>query len=531
MKTIRVMGTSIYRDVPLKHERESHKNATQDIFDELIVPNGFSHAPWLWVKVDSIYFSYDGEADNGKELSGRETFEWENLEREHNERETSQTNLPELGRPVSVELSVLTQKIYDYDRETVLSEEADISIAEYRPYFVSIIVKLDDNDEANRKAYEFFKEMGNRWVEADLLSTNEIDKGDNVFNASLVCSASPFQIFNKKILIKTLSGKYFFNGIDINDLVKADYNTGIFALSFKTQKDIEDEITRSWRPSGYDYIDIYNVGHGNADYIVCGKKRILYDIGYQYKKYPNNSTTLFPKATWSFSNLKPGLVILSHWDSDHFMGCVYASDDIFNVNWIAPALTRNGDSTFSLNAFRLAAFLRATGKLMLVERKSDGSFAADTGSESDYRLMLRMGASTASETGNITYRNREGLYIEIYDEDQADTLLSGDVPYNSMCDDFFGKKSIKYLHVPHHCSQMMLDKLDRSKWSGTDQYAVISTDKKKNVSAYNEHAKHRKSLGTKFGTNVRYTIGALSRNVDEIRSIRLLKDGGPQERV
>ena len=66
--------------------------------------------------------------------------------------------------------------------------------------------------------------------------------------------------------------------------------------------------------------------------------------------------------------IQPSLVIISHWDMDHFIGCVYASDDVFKVKWIATTLPEATAKDFSINAFRLATFLKATHKLMLVDK-------------------------------------------------------------------------------------------------------------------------------------------------------------------
>lgn len=490
--------------IALRYRRDEHEKRTKEIFEDLRNETRSSDDPEFFVRVEQINYSNreDGSAE-------------------------------------SVELSVFSKKIHDYDKETTLADRNDFTIRNnltlrnYRPFFVSIIVPIVD-----KRNLGFFLEMGYRWFPANIDSRRSEIPGDerrNVFDATLVCSASPFQMDRLKIRIMTGMGPFYFNGVDINDLIKADYDEKLLNSCVASATDIEAELDAAWRHSGYDYIDIYNVGHGNADYIVGGSKRILYDIGYQYRKVPSLTKPLFPKATGSFARLKPGLVVISHWDSDHFMGCVYASDDVFDVNWIAPTLTSAADKSFSLNAFRLAAFLKAIGKLMLIDRASGCGTFYNTDIYADHVLVLKMGESSKPETRNITVRNREGLFIEIYGKEHGreyvETVLAGDVPYNSMFGSLFSSPKLRFMHVPHHCSEMILDKLKTSMWTNDFSHAIISTDKDKTGTSYNENAAHRRELGKKFGTHVHYTIGDLSRNIDEIRAVRLRKDGSVQERV
>ena len=470
--------------------RVDHAARTEAIFKDLRLRQRPDDDPWIFVRVEQINYS--------------------NVE---------------VGVAESVELSVFSKKIYEYDKETILAERDDLSIKNYRPFFVSILIPIDD-----KKKLLFFTELRDRWMPAVIdLRDKEIpgDERRNVFDATLVCSASPFQIDRFRLRIVTGMGPFLFNGKDINDLVKKDYDASIMNNCVADDDDIESELNAAWSPSGYDYIDIYNVGHGNADYIVGGRRRILYDIGYQYRKLPSLTASLFPKATRSFAALRPSLVIISHWDSDHFMGCVYLDDAAFDVKWIAPTLTSASDKTFSLNSFRLAAFLKATGKLMLIDRTKIVFYNTDI--SADNWLLLKMGISHKPETRNITTRNREGLFIEIYENKCVETLLAGDVPYNSLWGSAFTSAGFHFMHVPHHCSEMILDQLAASTWSGNNRHAVISTDRA--GTGYNENAGHRQELDNKFGKNVHYTIGDLSRTPDDIRALRLCRGGSVLERT
>ena len=72
---------------------------------------------------------------------------------------------------------------------------------------------------------------------------------------------------------------------------------------------------------------------------------------------------------------------------------------------------------------------------------------------------------------------------------------------------------------------MNIDKLVSSTWIKETKHAIISTDLDKSGNGYNENADHRQELKNKFGASVHYTIGNLTNNINDLRSIRLLKNG------
>lgn len=426
-----------------------------------------------------------------------------------------------------VEFSVLTRKIYDYDKETILRYEPKrptdnsgqiekskgdnykdkgISIENYRPFFVSLTIRISEQ-ELNR-----FKDLKNRWLKAEL--HKKLKPGD--YSANLICSASPFRRSRKGIKILDDIGSFFFDSKDINNLTKADYDVNKFNNCSAKTNDIEIELDKAWSTEGYKHIDIYNVGHGNADYIVChDKKKILYDIGVHY---PGYSLKSFQKAADAFKQLKPNLVIISHWDADHYMGCVYANDDVFNVKWIAPFQFTEANDDISINLFRLAAYLMVTDKLMLVDIKNAGKLVASSGTK-DNAIKLLMGSCTScpdKETKNISKKNREGLYIELGEKDDKISVLAGDVSYNSMDNSIFSKQLI-FLHVPHHCSEMKTHRLQNSMWG---EEAVISTNCKDSLGNPDVNASHQKELSRKFN-NIHYT----SEQKGSLRSIQLHKGG------
>ena len=403
----------------------------------------------------------------------------------------------------SVVLSILTEKIYKYDKETILNNEKDsvnqkVWIEDYCPFFVSVVIPITENNAS------FFKKMDNNWVCAKFTESDE-NQNNNVFSAFLICSA-PYLIMgqNKRIEINPNQGPYLFHGQNINDLTQKNYNPQKFNSCLTTPKNIESELNKAWNYKEYDYIDIYNLGHGNADYIVSSKKRILYDIGLPRSELSLNS---YKKTKSAFKKLKPNLVIISHWDTDHYRGCVYARNSIFDVMWIAPQL----DKTINTNLFRLAAYLKVKKKLMLVSRKQAGIFQVNSNNN---LLKIRMGGGKGT-SDYVSPKNREGLYIELLRRDNTSSILAGDVPYNSMDTNIFNKE-LTFLHVPHHCSKMKLDNLQKSIGG---KYAIISSKLQPNGN-YTDNSQHLVELKNKF-KNVTHT----SEKNTKILSIRLRKIG------
>ena len=59
-------------------------------------------------------------------------------------------------------------------------------------------------------------------------------------------------------------------------------------------------------------------------------------------------------------------MVLSHWDDDHIMGCVYAPEKLFECPWIAPEIVKKN----AISAKRLAAYLTKKNKLTIIQRNS-----------------------------------------------------------------------------------------------------------------------------------------------------------------
>lgn len=477
-----------------KYNRKDHEDSIRAIFNDLVKNRRSSDDSDLFVRVEQII---------------------------------SDSNSEDCQSEYIVELSVLTPMIYEYDKETILhyktehstestrptekSESGEykkdtnkkISIENYRPFFVSVTVRISEAD------LDKFKIPENPWLKAEF--HEEPINGYYPANLILVHSSFARPIIAKRN-IRISNGSCIYNGKDINALTKEEYDINDFNKYIVAKNDVvTTELSNAWTNKGYKYIDIYNVGHGNADYIVCNdKKKILYDIGAPYRVYSLKS---FPKAEQAFRQLKPNLVIISHWDADHYMGCGYASDDIFTVKWIAPQLIKGQDN--SINLFRLVAYLTVNKKLMLIDRNSAGKLVALSGTNGN-SIKLLMGSCTAPETTNITQKNREGLYIELGEKNDKNSVLAGDVTYNSMDSSIFSNQ-LTFLHVPHHCSRMDTSELQNSVWG---EEAVISTNHDASSGKPKVDKSHQQELISKFNN-----IHCTSEQQGSLLSIRLHKSG------
>ena len=361
-----------------------------------------------------------------------------------------------------VRMSILSDEILSYDIETFRIEGREEILNRYRPYFVSFIVPIRENKLKNIYA------VGENWHEAKFINNEETVVEEGILlQGTLETSASPINCIEGKLLV--FQNKAMKK--EVLDKINNTYDPYKFPKT--DSKEIEKILNDAWSKDFPNTIDIYNIGHGNADYIRGAKHRILYDIGYNYRSFPSYNNSKYLKAVRSIRQLRPSCVILSHWDLDHIIGCAYAKQNIFCKKWIAPHLVSGKDKKASTNAIRLAHYLWVLGNLCLVDREQTNKLIATIPCRKNAEMKLWLG--DGNTTTRINRKNREGLIIQIYDKNNnlGDVLLAGDVPYQSMPDIL--KRNIDFMHVPHHCSKMELARLSAVPTGGIA--AVISTNR------------------------------------------------------
>lgn len=404
------------------------------------------------------------------------------------ETESGEIRLEEISPEYTpyISISVLTDEILRYDAEMFQVADRETLFYTYRPYFISFIVPLDQND------LSAIADLGDNWFRAhfDGPAADSTDNRSYVeLTGILETAASPVNSINQKLLIFTDSSLPQY----VLDKINSTYNPRLFVCT--DSSDIETILNNAWANNFPNIIDIYNVGHGNADYIKGKNKRILYDIGYNYRTIPACSSPKFPRATQALRQLKPCCVILSHWDLDHIIGCAYAEPEVFRVPWIAPfvALTKSKTNGGGCpNKIRLANYLHQLGNLYLVDRKQPNKLIAMISCAKDVEIRLWLGNGYDR---SITLENRRGLILEIVDRRSRNphVLLAGDVPYQCMPDIL--NVPVNFMHVPHHCSNMISARL--KKIPGVGSCAVISTNRDNN-GKINCDSVHHDELECKF---------------------------------
>lgn len=402
-----------------------------------------------------------------------------------------------------VRAEIATDHMLQYDLENLaVNEEMQPnrpSLSErYRPYMVSFLTEVPENKEI----------LSGEWFTANFQSIGNAgsiaaEAENTVYEGVLEYSASPVRYEKGRLIIfknKSIPP-------DIQKKINSMCKDADFAVS--TDGEIESILNSAWNKAALQTIDIYNLGKGNSDYIRGKGSRILYDIGYSYREFPGlKKRYRYYKACGAIRSAKPSCVILSHWDMDHIIGCVYARQSIFEVPWIAPCLEGKTGDKPSLNAYRLARYLNCLRHLWLAERSRCTLKVARIECGGGFMDLYR----GAGRDSKITKVNSEGLYLNICSDSQH-ILLAGDVPYLSMAPEVWGIP-IDFLHVPHHCSDMNLKDLIR--YSGYGAAAVVSTNWKIDkgrgqVWKQNMDEGHRTVLEDKFAKVVCTTGNNVSR--------------------
>lgn len=440
----------------------------------------------------AIYVCLDGEiAERGMEFADESSSEFHEIS--------------------TVCFSVLNDAMISYDAEMFRIEGAENLQTRYRPFFCAFNTPLDS------EIFPHIQDMNGNWYEGRIISEESDyipEDGTVILDGYLEISASPINIIKKRLIIfKDHSLKK-----EMLDSINNLYNPSIF--SHAAVSDIQEALDNAWDGCIPETIDIYNVGHGNCDYIRNGSngKRVLYDVGYNYPMVPKLHNSKYFRAVNAIRCMKPGIVIISHWDLDHFIGCAYAKKDLFNVKWIAPGLV-NGKDKAGTNAMRVAHYLDKLGNLLLVDRNQKDRLIASVDCTKGIKMNVWLGRGTSQY---ITKRNIEGLMVELVDANRnfPHILLSGDVPYGCMPTAVLGT-SVEFLHVPHHCSKMELTELKKMNSSGKGKCAIVSTNRKKDkAKSMNCDSSHKDEVRKKF-EQFYYTIEHSSGDDEHNLSIRM----------
>lgn len=416
--------------------------------------------------------------------------------------------------------SIVTYKMLDYDYTIKhLREKRILEYIGYKPYFIEFVIPVyeDGKSKCNIEIGENIKQelldfRKPHWFKARYINEAEKENSKAPYvNGKLVECASPINF--KEGCLEIVDANP--NAKDIEKKINEIYAASSFASSNEVNTVLANRIKQK-----LDIARAYNVGHGNFLYLKSNddKTNMIYDIGYitelqnRQKRQANKAAIL----------IKPSIVIISHWDSDHYYGA-YANKELMEVPWIAPDCAENG----YIAAKRLIRFLKYSNEMYLVERlhstkpsvANNQPFAElilqNKKTNAIFKLEIYRGSG--KET-NITSKNCEGLVVKITNGDII-TLMCGDVPYSCLPDTLTNKKCYNYLIVPHHCREMSVTKL-KSIYS-VENAIICEGDKVAN--------NHYDTLSNDLKSDIHFTYEAklsIDFRLDESKPIVIVNCGG-----
>jgi beta-lactamase superfamily II metal-dependent hydrolase len=405
------------------------------------------------------------------------------------------------GRNI-IKLEIISDDIMNYDRYVfdILRSESNNTIKDtireiYRPYLLEYYIDLDEKDE---RQSNFLQQMfqGNGWYGAYLVDENtDIDSSDSIiFKGVFAHSTSPVEYENRKLVIKAnKADKVAF------DKINKTYDTS--KINPADDNEIKMKLKELFEGVSFVKTDVYKVGNGNCIINYVNKneedeeRRFFYDIGYGTGactgvKYKDALESINSKT---ISNLN--CIILSHWDTDHFNGYVYANENIYNIMWIAPFIENKEKK---LNAKRLMSYLDSINRLMVVAR-NPARKAIEIVCSVNSKMILYVGGKKRGIDNKITSCNREGIALYMENDKTSSgkirCLMLGDVPYKSLPEaaNFSGENPYDYLVAPHHGAEMDCSLLQKPNVPDKNRgQAVICCDGNSENNRPNE--KHLKAL-------------------------------------
>lgn len=401
-------------------------------------------------------------------------------------------NLSELeGLCKVAKLNVMTRSMLEYD-ESYFFETSFQKPDEYRPYFYSYIVYMDAQSDIN--AFNRLREMESKWFIADFKKTNHL--GWYEYYGAIEKSASPVIIRNRRIYI---------SDEELDQTTVDRINN-----AYPVKKASNDSLVRNCIKAILNNVHftssrVYKIGNGNLISLNGNSFVMMYDIGYHSIQSKDEKRTKYGNAIKSFKSIKPNVVILSHWDDDHIMGCAYARSELFECPWFAPEIEKKN----AIGAKRLAAYLTVKNKLTVIQRQKDARKLVEIcGTNS----VINFYVGENKKKGSITKENCGGIVVEIKNRNRGKTvesLFCGDVPYEAISTVLWNCRSIGYdnLLVPHHGSKMECKSLKIKQHAN----AIVCGNNKKN----RPECSHKNSLeaGGK-GYNIQVTEDAKNSWID-----------------
>lgn len=371
-----------------------------------------------------------------------------------------------------IQFSIVTDAMLKYD--SIMAE-----IDGYRPYFFSFIASYDKKFiSIIKEQYNKNDEGKNTWFLATFMEEVPIDRVLYQLEGNIEFAASPCIYLKGKITIVDE---------EIDENIIKSINDTTYAITVNTDTEVQSNLETVLGGVTFDHAYIYKIGHGNLVRI-CGKDQIddncitqdfsiLFDVGTHWGR-PTWKVNHYKNAILAIKRNTPDVVILSHWDADHFMGVVHSKGDIFERKWFVPEIT-NGNA----NAMRVVAYLHCKGNLTVVKRELTEGIVAlipirtsmtPTSSIQGYLALCR-GQNRVLDVTNMSKENCGGLSL-VYRFGDIKSVFCGDSPY--MAGErilWSGSKIYDYLIVPHHARRMTVNPYLTYNINGG--YAIYCRDK------------------------------------------------------
>lgn len=254
-----------------------------------------------------------------------------------------------------LDISIITESLLQYDKKMLTKDNC----ANYKPYFLEFFCDAGQNESVKKLVYKYT----GKWVEAKLQNCTDEDNPD-VINGTLLISMSPFKKRGKGLI-------YNANELDAEKIKQLEkYEIDHNSILLKNEEDANyiklRECLNIHRLSDNYKIRVYNVGQGNCIYLRDSSskeitKRVLFDIGVTITQDVDIEAIKLRAA--SLSQIKPDIMILSHWDLDHLLGVYLVEEKSYADIWIAPDYE---ERKINQSIKRLTKYLCLNGKLSLI---------------------------------------------------------------------------------------------------------------------------------------------------------------------
>jgi beta-lactamase superfamily II metal-dependent hydrolase len=204
--------------------------------------------------------------------------------------------------------------------------------------------------------------------------------------------------------------------------------------------------------SGKTYVNIRNVGQGNWNEIAFDKKvRIVFDAGAPMNASKNEIKEIIDDRNEIYCETKP-LLILSHWDKDHYHSLLGMDDQQIADNFCGFVCRKDPPNKTSKKVFTLLKNALGKNNIYSIPAENRSKRGGPTYFESINNIKDRVVLYNSQYHKN---RNISGLALSIKTKNTS-VILPGDAHYEQLTRDILIDLNYNHRHhlvVPHHGGQ------------------------------------------------------------------------------